>query len=296
MTPDLQARIESLEAQLERLRVSATADLQSLQNDLLAKNRRIGQLEAELNQHSENSPEAGVAKELLVLWRDTIRGGRKNIDVSLDSDRGRAMLRALKTKGIRGASAEDRVRKAILGCQYDDWAMGRTAKQDRPYNDIAKHILKDSDRFEHFIELYDKHNVKPVQVVKPAPKPAPKAQLFSTVPPIDRVLAAIDPFDRKPAPNNPDQWYAKCPAHDDGDPSLSITRGVDGKVLLHCFAGCETDDVLRGLGLEWRDLWDGSDRDLNAEYHGGDRPPDRRRAALLRDIGAQVESWERRAA
>jgi DNA primase len=34
-------------------------------------------------------------------------------------------------------------------------------------------------------------------------------------------------------------WMAKCPAHEDRNPSLSI-REVDGKVLLHCHAGCTT--------------------------------------------------------
>ena len=46
-------------------------------------------------------------------------------------------------------------------------------------------------------------------------------------------------------------WIACCPAHEDGDPSLSL-RDTDGKVLVHCFAGCEQDAVvaaLKGLGL-----------------------------------------------
>jgi putative DNA primase/helicase len=49
-------------------------------------------------------------------------------------------------------------------------------------------------------------------------------------------------------------WAAKCPAHDDRSPSLSITTGADGRVLLHCHAGCETDSVLAALNLKFRDL------------------------------------------
>ncbi len=41
-------------------------------------------------------------------------------------------------------------------------------------------------------------------------------------------------------------WMAKCPAHDDKNPSLSI-REVDGKVLLHCHAGCAQRDVIDTL-------------------------------------------------
>jgi putative DNA primase/helicase len=42
----------------------------------------------------------------------------------------------------------------------------------------------------------------------------------------------------------------QCPTHIDDDPSLSVTDAGD-TVLLHCHAGCETDDVLRALGLSW---------------------------------------------
>jgi putative DNA primase/helicase len=45
-------------------------------------------------------------------------------------------------------------------------------------------------------------------------------------------------------------WQAICPAHDDHEPSLSISEGDDGRALVKCFAGCETDAVLTRLGLE----------------------------------------------
>jgi hypothetical protein len=47
-----------------------------------------------------------------------------------------------------------------------------------------------------------------------------------------------------------------CPAHDDNEPSLSISQGEDGRALLKCFAGCETEDVVAALGLEMRDLFE----------------------------------------
>ena len=37
-----------------------------------------------------------------------------------------------------------------------------------------------------------------------------------------------------------------CPAHADGSPSLSIRQGDKG-ILVHCFAGCASEDVLREL-------------------------------------------------
>lgn len=51
-----------------------------------------------------------------------------------------------------------------------------------------------------------------------------------------------------------------CPAHAHGDrhPSLSVGLGYDGRVVLHCHTGCQTEDVLAALGLGWEDLFDHS--------------------------------------
>lgn len=38
-----------------------------------------------------------------------------------------------------------------------------------------------------------------------------------------------------------------CPAHADRTPSLSVRQGERG-ILVHCFAGCRSDDVLREIG------------------------------------------------
>jgi hypothetical protein len=46
-----------------------------------------------------------------------------------------------------------------------------------------------------------------------------------------------------------DRWLARCPAHDDRRPSLSIRDLGDGRVLLHCFAECAVADVLKACGL-----------------------------------------------
>jgi hypothetical protein len=51
------------------------------------------------------------------------------------------------------------------------------------------------------------------------------------------------------------QRRARCPAHDDRNPSLSITAAA-GRVLLRCHAGCRTDAVLAALGLARADLFD----------------------------------------
>lgn len=42
-------------------------------------------------------------------------------------------------------------------------------------------------------------------------------------------------------------WMAKCPAHDDSTPSLSINDAANGKPLVHCQAGCSQDAVIAEL-------------------------------------------------
>lgn len=56
-------------------------------------------------------------------------------------------------------------------------------------------------------------------------------------------------------------YSARCPAHSDRDPSLSIREESDGRVLLHCHAGCSTESVLAAVGLSSNDL-----------FHSGSQP------------------------
>jgi hypothetical protein len=51
------------------------------------------------------------------------------------------------------------------------------------------------------------------------------------------------------------RYIARCPAHQDRSPSLTIRLEDDGRILLHCFAGCEPDAVLGAIGLEFSDLF-----------------------------------------
>lgn len=55
--------------------------------------------------------------------------------------------------------------------------------------------------------------------------------------------------------SGPGRWAARCPAHQDRSPSLTLREMPDGRVLLHCFAGCDTEAVLDAVGLEFGDLF-----------------------------------------
>ena len=68
--------------------------------------------------------------------------------------------------------------------------------------------------------------------------------------PVDNLLAKLEGV----TSGGPDQWKARCPAHDDRHASLSVGRGKDGKALVKCQAGCATAAVVGAVGLTMADL------------------------------------------
>jgi hypothetical protein len=67
---------------------------------------------------------------------------------------------------------------------------------------------------------------------------------------VDKLLNGLNKVKR----TSNSSWMACCPAHADRSPSLSIKDTGEGKLILKCFAGCETIDVLGALGLDWDDV------------------------------------------
>jgi hypothetical protein len=67
----------------------------------------------------------------------------------------------------------------------------------------------------------------------------------------DRITSALEKVRR----TGPGRWIACCPAHKDRTASLSVRELDDGRVLLHCFAGCSVDAVLSALSLSMEDLF-----------------------------------------
>lgn len=51
------------------------------------------------------------------------------------------------------------------------------------------------------------------------------------------------------------RWMASCPSHADKTASLSLRQLDDGRILLHCFAGCNVDEVLSAIGMTINDLF-----------------------------------------
>ena len=66
---------------------------------------------------------------------------------------------------------------------------------------------------------------------------------------LELVLARLEGVKRSGA-----GWMARCPAHEDRDPSLSINER-DGTILVHCQAGCSQEDVIAAMRIEPRELF-----------------------------------------
>lgn len=72
------------------------------------------------------------------------------------------------------------------------------------------------------------------------------------------------------------KFSAKCPAHEDRSPSLSVREGERG-VLLHCWAGCSLDAIASSLGIAIKDL-----------FYDGLPDPRQRREAMRRRAKEQA--------
>lgn len=84
----------------------------------------------------------------------------------------------------------------------------------------------------------------------PAKGPATGDSTVNNTTPIHRVLSRLTSVRQSGS-----GWMAQCPHHDDRQASLSIKEGDDGRVLLHCFAGCANADVVMSAGLSFTDLF-----------------------------------------
>lgn len=69
--------------------------------------------------------------------------------------------------------------------------------------------------------------------------------------PTDALLSRLDGVRE----TGPRQWLARCPAHEDRSPSLSIREADDGTLLLHDFAGCGAAEIVGAVGLSLADLF-----------------------------------------
>ena len=68
---------------------------------------------------------------------------------------------------------------------------------------------------------------------------------------INNVIARLEKVKR----TGRESYIACCPSHEDNHPSLSIRDLPDGRILIHCFAGCNANSVLTSIGLDMSALF-----------------------------------------
>jgi DNA primase len=89
----------------------------------------------------------------------------------------------------------------------------------------------------------------------------------------DDLLSRLDAV----KPRGSGKWVARCPAHADTTPSLTITEGHKGS-LVKCWAGCSLVDICAALHLHTRDLFYDRDPDPH-QFHRRQRERQQREAA-----------------
>ena len=73
---------------------------------------------------------------------------------------------------------------------------------------------------------------------------------MTSSPTVERILSKLE----KVTPRGTG-WTARCPGHEDSNPSLSIAQGDNGCALLKCHAGCSNDAIVSAIGLKLVDLF-----------------------------------------
>lgn len=68
-------------------------------------------------------------------------------------------------------------------------------------------------------------------------------------------------------------WRARCPGCGGRSRKLSVTAGDDGRILMHCFGGCDAAVVVQAAGLTVADLF--------PQRLAADTPEERRRRQRL---------------
>ena len=86
--------------------------------------------------------------------------------------------------------------------------------------------------------------------------------------PVSKVLQQLYKVTGSQPKRNGQGYKAQCPAHEDKNPSLSVSAGDNGRVLLHCHAGCRAEDVVAALRLKMSDLMPGRVH-VYKNSHGG---------------------------
>lgn len=250
MTTDVQAVREEYEQILMGVRI----ELQDSEGERRRLLRKTRALEAELSRQRSKAAADNGDREFFDLW---ISECGKPPTRTIFGEKRQAVIRSARQTMQPHPDGDEVIRNAIRGVgQYRYVVDGRRSKsgiQSQRYDELEL-ILRNEVNIEKFARLLEQAPDEPLP-----PKPVaetrrhPRGDRFDPVHELAQALGRAD-CKMRGNPYHHQKWVAQCPAHDDRNPSLSITE-VSGKVLLYCYAGCSTASILEALGLDWCDLF-----------------------------------------
>lgn len=255
---ETRAELERLRARLEDVQVAKEDDLNNFAVDIANKNREIARLKNELETFLDQTPGSKLAKSLFEYWRDQL-GKRAN--TVYGTARKKAVLTALKQHD------EETIKKAIDGAAKMPFVgpHGRQPTADKGakrFDDLTL-ILRDETTIERFGTYVDAPEPAVPAYSKPV-EPSVWASLLPGVPPIDLVYQALSEAGCNPFRGSGDWWNARCPLHDDRDPSFRFHHRPDGSIGLFCHGPCKdfyrdqkafAEAACQVLDLQLRDLY-----------------------------------------
>jgi putative DNA primase/helicase len=118
--------------------------------------------------------------------------------------------------------------------------------------------------------------------------------------PVDRILSALERFiadvervTGHKRERSGDGFKLWCPAHEGNSPALSVGEAPDGTPLVHCFAGCDSGDVLRAVDMTWADFLGGESKPSQAtrqEAPGATKTPPPVQSPSAQDLASFCEA------
>lgn len=246
-------------------------DIANLQTQNRALLRKVNFLQGELTKQRKANPNVETAAGLFEHYRAELG---KNANTIYDDKREKQLLDAIAIFDHTPVDGPALIRKAITGLALRRYVgpQGRmlegTAKQR--YDDL-KYVLRDgAESIERFAGYVDQHQDATAAVTAKVENEEQSRRDGSwitttlgragsqgvplTYPQGLRLVLERLGDRGLEVRGSGGSFKAQCPAHDDREPSLQVTEKPDGRVLLHCFAGCGTSDVLASLGLGFGEI------------------------------------------
>jgi hypothetical protein len=251
------ATLERLLADSQDSEREMAETISALQRQMIRTARAEQATRNELNRVRETSPRAQQVRGVCDHWQKThprakcpANGKRwQKVDARL-----------------RDGFTADQLVKAVDGCMRFPFvaAGGRrsSGKQAERYDDLEL-ICRDEATVERFIELADRVDEPVAPPARPRSHQRHAAPVHDPMLEVQKALTAYGCQWR--ASGDGQTVMSQCPAHDDRQASLKVFwasgyPGEPGKLLVHCFAGCETVYVMDALGMALADLFERSNR------------------------------------